>query len=327
MSADDTVGAMAEPGLPASRRRFPRFGRRGDTPPAEPGTEIEAQPHEVGEWHRHLELRDLPPAVGERLAFDEAAPRRVRNERVPAEAREIFHEVWNDIVADVYDEMAGRSRKQLFDKDVINRVLQRISLRMQRAERSLIVAAVHAPLPGDRDWKHIGVAGAGGGTGAVAEEVAAYFSAGTGATVAVSSAVLAELFETYVAASARTRQYQRSGRSADPELVATDLAESIGYSGNVGRRTNSDVTRAALAWMARQLVTRTSARFARGLVPVMGVAMNAGTSGRNVRRVVKLPLRPPSRDEVWRQAEGIMLEDEQWEATRRRFEEAPGLEE
>jgi hypothetical protein len=304
-----------------ARSRHPR-----DEPTTDAGGLERTEPG-VREWTRHLTIADLPPAVGSKVAFDEAAPRRVRSEGVPPEAQQIFHDLWDDIVGDVYDEMAGRSRRQLFDKEVINRVLQRIALRMQRAERALIVAAVHAPLPGDRDWKHIGVAGAGAGTGAVAEEVAAYFSAGTGATVAVSSAVLAELFESYVAASARTRQYRRAGRSADPELVSTDLAESIGFRGAAGRRTDTDITRAALAWLAHELVGRTGARFARGLVPVMGVALSAGTAGRNIRRVVKLPLRPPSRDEVWRQAEGIMLEDEQWEATRKRFEDAPGLDE
>jgi hypothetical protein len=316
---------MSDPGS-ASRWYKPKMPRRRSRD-GEPAAEVEPMESQVREWTRHLTIADLPPAVGSKVAFDEAAPRRLRSEGIPPEAQQIFREVWDDIVGDVYDEMAGRSRRQLFDKEVITRVMQRIALRMQRAERGLIVAAVHAPLPGDRVWKHIGLAGAGAGTGAAAEEVAAYFSAGTGATIAVSSAALAELFETYVAASARTRQYQRAGRSADPELVSTDLAESIGYSGATGRRTDVDVSRAALAWLARELVGRTSARFMRGLVPVMGVALNAGNAGRNVRRVVKLPLRPPSRDEVWRQAEGIMLEDEQWEATRQRFEEAPGLEE
>jgi hypothetical protein len=157
--------------------------------------------------------------------------------------------------------------------------------------------------------------------------VAAYVSAGTGATVAVTSAILAELFETYVAASARTRQYRRAGRSPDPELIATDLAESLGYAGAIGRRTNSELTRSALGWLAHQLVTRTGTRFARGLLPVMGVAVNAGTAGRNLRRVVRSALREPSEQEVVRIAEQIVLERDAWDDSRRRFEEMQPLDE
>ena len=58
--------------------------------------------------------------------------------------------------------------------------------------------------------------------------------------------IVAELFETYVAASARTQQYRREGRPPDPELIATDLAESLGFSGSIGRRTNSELTRSVI---------------------------------------------------------------------------------
>jgi hypothetical protein len=270
-------------------------------------------------------ISDLPPAVAERISFAEAAPRRVRSERLPAEAREVFHDLWDDIVAEVYDEMAGRSKRQMFDRDVINRVLHRVAGRMQQGERALIAAAVYAPIPGDKEWKHVGIAGAGAGVGAAAEEAAAYFSAGTGATVAVCSAIVAELFETYVAASARTRQYRREGRSPDPELIATDLAESLGYAGSIGRRTNSELTRSVVSFLADQLLVRTSTRFARGLLPVIGIGVNAGTAGRNIRRVVKLPKRNPSEAEVMRQAEGILREHEAWVTARDRFESMPGL--
>jgi hypothetical protein len=303
------------------KRRFARRRSKDTGNAAAPSAAVEQWGRTPAEVHRHLSLTDLPPAVAEKVAFDESAPRRVRREKLPEEARQVFREVWDDIVADVYDEMAGRGRGQLFDKEVIARVLERVALRMQRAERALIATAVVAPLPGDRDWAHIGVAGAGAATGAAAEEVAAYISVGTGATVAVTSAIIAELFETYVAASARTRQYRRARRSPDPELIATDLAESLGYSGAIGRRTNSELTRSALGWLAHQLVTRTGRRFARGLLPVMGVAVNAGTAGRNLRRVVRTPLRDPSEQELVRQAQDLVLERDEWETNRKRFED------
>src|SRR4051812_1561735 len=122
---------MAEPGSSAPRWLRARLSRRsrGDTDGVEvdrsdAGSQLEAVPSAMGEWKRHLELADLPPAVADKVAFEEAAPKRVRNDKVPAEAQEIFRDVWNDIVADVYDEMAGRGRKQLFDKEVIQHVLQ-----------------------------------------------------------------------------------------------------------------------------------------------------------------------------------------------------------
>lgn len=288
-------------------------------------TDLVAAQAELDEAPRHLTMADLPPAVAERITFENGAPRRVRSERLPPEAREVFHELWDDIVADVYDEMAGRGRKALFDKDVINRALTRVASRMQQGERALIAAAVYAPLPGDREWQHVGVAGAGAGVGAAAEEAAAYLSAGTGATVAVASAIVAELFETYVAASARTRQYRREGRSPDPELIATDLAESLGFSGSIGRRTNSELTRSVVQYLSEKLIVRTGTRFARGLLPVMGIAVNAGTAGRNIRRVVRVPRREPSEQEVMRHAQNIVLEHEAWEEARQRFESTPGL--
>lgn len=309
----------------AKRRRRLRRAKRTENTSA--AADLAIVDRGLAEPSRHVRLSDLPPAVAERVAFGGAAPRRLRSERLPPEAREVFRDLWDDIVAEVFDEMAGRSRRQLFDKDVINRVLQRVASRMQQGERALVAVAVYAPLPGDREWKHIGIAGAGAGVGAATEEAAAYFSAGTGATVAVCSAIAAELFETYVAASARTRQYRREGRSPDPELIATDLAESLGYRGSIGRRTNSELTHAVVSYLSDQLLVRTSTRFARGLLPIMGVAVNAGTAGRNIRRVVRLPKRNPSEQEVMRQAEGIVAEHEAWDTARERFESMPGLDE
>jgi hypothetical protein len=256
----------------------------------------------------HLELWDLPPAVAEKLMFDEAAPRRLRGDRLPAEAQAVLRELWDGIVADVYDEVAGQRRTKLWDKQLVARVLQRVAFRMQQGERALLVTGVYHPLAGDADWKQIGLASAGSGGAAAAEELAAYLSVGSGTTIAVTSAIVAELFETYVAASARTRQYRRAGRSPDAELVALDLAEALGFGGSVGRRSSREVAQQAVRWLGEHVAVRTGARFARGLLPVVGVVANAGVAGRNVRRVVQLPLRRPSEDEIVREANDLLSE-------------------
>lgn len=255
--------------------------------------------------HRHLELPDLPPALAGKLAFERAAPRRLRSAEVPDEAREVLKQVWDGIVADVWDEVAGTPRRSLLSKERIAAVLARIGARLQHGERALIVAGTYYPLPGDRPWRHAAAAGVGSAGAAAAGGLAVVGSAGTGAAVAVTSAVVGELFETYVAASARTRQYQRAGRSPDPALVATDLAESLGFTDSTGRRMDRALTGRALAWLSRSVVTRTSSRFARGLVPLAGAAASGGLASRDVLRVTGLELRPPAEDELSRLADDL----------------------
>lgn len=264
---------------------------------------------EPGLPQRHLTLDDLPPAVANRLAFDEAAPRRVRSDRLPPEVRDEFRNLWNDIIADVFDEVAGMRRRKLFDRDTVQRALARLGDRLRQGERALIVLAVHRPVRASGDWKHVAIGGAGGAGTAVAEEVAAYGSFGTGASVAVASAVIGELFEIYVTASARAEQYWRVGRSPSPDVIVADLAEAGGFGLVAGRRAGHELTREALSWLDGQIVRRTGRRFTRSLVPVVGVAAGAGLGGAAVRRVTKLPLRPPSEDEVLRLAHDIVQSD------------------
>lgn len=251
---------------------------------------------------RHLDLSDLPPAVAEKLSFESAAPRRMRNDRLPEEVREELQSLWDGIVADVYDEVAGLKRRKAFGRDQMQQVLQRVSHRFLQAERVVIVSAVHRPLVGDADWKHIALGGAGGAAAAAAEEVAAYGTMGTAATTAIVAAIVGEVLETYVAASARVHQYRRAHRSPDPGLVVTDLAEAAGYGDAAGRRATNHVARDAAKWLGEALVARTSRRFARGLLPVVGVAIGGATSAWSVRRVTGLDLRPPAEDEVLRLA-------------------------
>jgi hypothetical protein len=253
-----------------------------------------------------MELSDLPPAVAERLQFDRAAPRRLRSEKMPPAVQEELRELWDGIAADVYDEVAGLRRTKGLSSATVERALARVADRLLQAQRVVIFAAVHYPLKGERPGRHIAVAGVGGGSAAAAEAVAVYGSFGTAAAVAILSAVVGEVFETYVAASARTRQYLKAHRSPDPDVVLTDLAEAAGYSASVGRRASAKMARDAASWLGEMLAKRTASRFARGLVPVVGVALGAGMSAWNVRKVTGHPLRPPAPDELLRLADDIV---------------------
>ena len=135
------------------------------------------------------------------------------------------------------------------------------------------------------------------------------------------SAVVGEVFETYVAGSSRTRQYLAAGRSPDPDVVLTDLAEAAGYSTSVGRRASPKLARDAAGWLGEQLAKRTASRFARGLVPLVGVALGAGMSAWNVRSVTKHPLRPPAPDELLRLASDIANDPQAYAEARDRYAE------
>jgi len=172
----------------------------------------------------------------------------------------------------------------------------------------------------------VAVAGAGGATAAVAEEIAAFGSVGTAASIAITAAVVGEVFESYVAASVRTRQYLAASRSPDPATIVTDLAEAAGYGESAGRRATQRMAHDAAAWLGERLVARTASRFARSLIPVVGVGAGAGISAYGVRRVTKLPLRPVSEDEVVRLAEDVVAENLSYEEDRRRFLELTGPE-
>jgi len=181
------------------------------------------------------------------------------------------------------------------------------------------VTAVHYPVPGDREWRHVAVAGAGGATAAIAEEFAAVGSLGTATSVAITAAIVGEIFESYVAASVRSRQYLSAGRSPDPATVVTDLAEAAGYGESAGRRATQRVAHDAAAWLGEKLVTRTAMRFSRSLIPVVGVGAGAGISAYGVMRVTRLPLRPVSESEVRRLADDVVADHLSYEDDRRQF--------
>jgi hypothetical protein len=289
----------------------------GDLPP--PPTEPPSAPVPA----RHLELSDLPPAVAERVRFDRAAPRRLRSDKLPAPVREELEDLWNGLAADVYDEVAGLRRFRGLTTGTVERVLARVGDRILQAERVIIFAAVHYPMTSDRPSRHVALAGLGGASAAAAEELSVVGSFGTATAVAILTAVLGEVFETYVAASARTRAYQRAGRSPDPDIVLTDLAEAAGYASSVGRRASPPLARDAAAWMSEIVIKRTATRFSRTLVPIAGVAIGAGMSMFNVRRTARAPLRPASPDELVRLADEIVNDPDAYVQARDEYLELP----
>ncbi|MCU0311799.1 MAG: hypothetical protein MUE36_12760 [Acidimicrobiales bacterium] len=258
---------------------------------------------------RHVELSDLPPALADRLRFESAAPRRLRNDALPPEVRQELAQLWDGIVADVYDEVTGLKRRTAFSRDRVDRVLDRVGNRFLQAQRVVIVAAVQKPLAGDADWRHIAAGGAGGAAAAAAQEVAAYGTMGAATTTAIVAAIAGEVLETYVAASARVQQYRQARRSPDTGLVITDLAEAAGYGDAMGRRASNHVARDAARWLGGALLKRTGRRFARALLPVVGVAVGGTMSALSVRKVTRLPLRPPAEDEVIRLAGDLGRDD------------------
>ena len=261
--------------------------------------------------------------MAERLRFANAAPKRLRSERLPAPLRAELESLWDGVVGDIYDEVAGVSRTELLRGGRIERALRRIGDRLLETEKVVIVTAVHYPLRNPGVNRHLALAGLGGGSAAAAEEVAMFASAGTATAVAILSAVAGEVFETYVAASARTQLYRAAHRSPDPNVVLTDLAEAAGYGTSMGRRATPTLAADAATWLAQKIIVRTGARFARSLVPVIGVALGAGTSIVNVRRVAQQPLRPPSPEEVVRLADDVIGDPDAYARARADFLELP----
>jgi hypothetical protein len=268
---------------------------------------------------RHLQLSDLPPAVAERIRFDRAAPRRLRSDKLPAPVRDELSQLWDGVVADVYDEVAGLRRTRSLSTSAVERVLARVADRILQAERVIIFAAVHYPLSSDKAGRHLALAGLGGASAAAAEEIALFGSFGTATAVAILTAVMGEVFETYVAASARTRQYVQAGRSPEPDLVLIDLAQTAGYATSVGRRATPAMARDAAGWLGDLVIVRTASRFSRAIIPLAGVAIGAGMSVFNVRKVTKLALRAPAADEVRRMAEDVINDPDSYAEARRHY--------
>lgn len=266
--------------------------------------------------------------MAERLRFESAAPKRFRDERLPPAIRVELEDLWDGVVADVYDEVAGLRRTKALRREQVARALTRIADRVLQAQRVVIFTAVHYPIERADERGHVVFGAVGGGASAAVEEVAAFATAGTAATIAIVSAVVGEVFETYVAASVRTGQYREHHWPADPATVVLDLAEAAGYTEAVGRRATASMAHKAVDWLGAVMVRRTASRFIRGLIPVVGVAVGAGFSGWNINRVRRLPLRPPSEEALKSVVLDYLNDPERYEEEQRRFVELepPALE-
>ncbi|MDY7105029.1 MAG: hypothetical protein S0880_27905 [Actinomycetota bacterium] len=250
-----------------------------------------------------LRLDDLPSEVRERLDFDTAAPASLRSAPgLPSEARDVMRAIWNGLVADVYDEMRGSGRRALFDRTLILRVLDRLNARIDEANRLMIVVGAHAPMPGS-SVRHVGVAAGASGLSAGVTEIVAFGSAGTAAAASVTAAVVGELFETYLAASARVGQYRRAGRLPGPEVLAHDLAEALGRDRVERVDASRQSIEALLRWLANQATHRMRRRLLKGLIPVVGIGASATTSAFDMRKVLSVPMRVPDASEISRLAE------------------------
>jgi hypothetical protein len=280
-----------------SRRRRRRLLSQ-PPPPGSPGTDLTPAPP-----GHHTELADLPQEVADQLAFEVAAPAGLRKgKRYPPEVRTLMSEIWDGIVADVYVELVNEAAKGKkrghFNRTTIRRIMGRVSDRLHRSQAALIVAGVYYPAPGGPGAQAV-AAGAAGGALAGIEEVVAYTSAGPAAAAAVTAAMISELLDTYLAASARTRQYQKWGRSPSAELIATELARARGAEFTTNKASRASM-RALLRRMGDDLVRRTGARFFRGLIPAVGIGINAVVSGRDVQRIAKLEPAPIDAEEAER---------------------------
>jgi hypothetical protein len=257
---------------------------------------------------RQLTLADLPPHLAERLRFDRAAPRRLRNDALPAEVRDELRKLWDGAVADVVDELTGLRRTKALRREHVQRALRRIADRVLHAQQVVILAGVHRPFEPRRGPGHASLAAASGGGGALASELAAIGSFGTAAAVSVLTAATSDVLETYLAASSRSVQYRQAGRPTDTGAILADLAEAHGETTLASRRATLGVIRQAAASLADRLVPRVASRFTRGIVPVVGVGFGAGASALGMRRLERLPLRPMSETEVMAAAEDILTE-------------------
>lgn len=301
---DDAPPPPAEP--PGDDAR-PEVPARPDLPPPPGG-------HPVA-GGRHLTLGDLPPHLAERLRFDRAAPKRWRSDALPAEVRDELRSLWDGAMADVADELTGLRRTKALRREHVERALHRIAGRVLHAQQVVILAGVHRPYEPRRGPGHTTVAALGGGGGALASEAAALGSFGAGAAVAVVTAAASDVLETYLAASSRSLQYRHAGRPADTGAVLADLAEAQGDTALGSQRATLQVVRTAAASLAERLVPRVGSRFSRGILPVVGVGIGAGTSAANLRRLERLPLRPMSETEVLAAAEDLLAERDRTDGT------------
>jgi hypothetical protein len=162
---------------------------------------------------------------------------------------------------------------------------------IEEAERLFITATpllAAAPLP-VHGWTARLAAGTAGGAAAVAEqaeELAAVLSWGgalPSAPVVAAAVITGWVLELWVAVSARVNQLRAAGREIDATLLSRELAGA--YLGDAAAGKGDGFAR-----MARAVAVKAAEQWAIGLVPGVGVAVDAFSSQRTVARILRLPV-------------------------------------
>ena len=282
------LGAQASVSLAADARARWQARRHGGDPDAV-ARSYAAHPES------HVSLDDLPPEIAHQLDFDDAAPQTLPFlKSVPPEVRAALRDLWNGVIADIYDEVKIISADRHLHREHAERVAGRVVVRIEESQKAMVLAGTIQPLPWDDARRHVRSAALGVGSATGAAAVATYGGFVVGASVGVAAVIVSECFETYVAASARTHQYRAVGRDPGPEVIAMDIATALGQKTSIGIPAEGEFSRTAMKWLAKFLVEKTVKRILRMLVPIVGVAVNATSAHRDIRKVTSLPLRPPA---------------------------------
>jgi hypothetical protein len=182
-------------------------------------------------------------------------------------------------------------------------LLRRLEHLLNDAQELMIVCGTYWPMPGG-SARHIAVAtgGSAGVTGI--DQAIAFGSAGVAATTVVTTSLVLEIFETYMAASARTQQYRAAQREPDHLRIAVDLADAW-----AGRRREQIFVRQfvdlALERLEKRLAMRAWGRIMESISLIVGVVWAGGSSARAMSRVLKLPMLPADEEELERLAARI----------------------
>ena len=244
------------------------------------------------------------PRVPPQFAFDNAAPRIIRNnDRLPVEAREAFRHVWNGVVVEVADHFNRYSYRDARKPKNLKKLLHRLEGLLNQAQELMIVCGTYWPTPGTPATQAV-IATSGSVAITGVEQAVAYGSAGMAATSVVASSLLLELYETYAAASARTRQYRDAHRDPDHVLIAVDLANAWR-----NRRTEQIATRqfvdTALGQLEKRLAIRSWHKIVEAASLVVGMVWAAGSTTRAMSKALRQPMVPADEAELARLRERL----------------------
>jgi hypothetical protein len=154
-----------------------------------------------------------------------------------------------------------------------------------------------SPLPVS-GWRARIAAGSAGGAAAAVEEAEAIAAlVSWGGALPAAPVVAAALFsgwvlELWIAVSARVNQLHAAGREVDPNVLARELAGAIVGDANA-------VARDGAERVMRSVATHAVERWATGLLPGLGIALDSFDAQRTVAAILRRPVtaHPPKRPE------------------------------